>query len=143
MVHTSTSLILSCWSCCTVVSITVKVLVYVWGWSLICLLPWTPISIVPSLTTTIARSHNIRILCIIVSLWWQRCRARRLKVGVLNLMLRSLESLRCNLHPLLLTQTEDRPLRRRTITEPLVASLSSSVLHVSLSLHNSSLDFKD
>jgi hypothetical protein len=56
------SLILSCWSGCTVVSIMVEVLICAWCWSLICLLPETPISIVPSLITTVARSHNTRIL---------------------------------------------------------------------------------
>jgi hypothetical protein len=143
MVHMSTSLILPCWSCCTIVSIAVKVLVCAWGWSLICLLPWTPINIVSSLTTTVAQSHNTRILCIIVSLWWRRCIVRRLKVVVLNLSLRSLKSLCYNLHPLLLIQMKNRSLRERTIMKLLVASLSSSVMHLSLSFHNSSSVFKD
>jgi hypothetical protein len=124
----SRSLILPCWSSCTIVGITVEVLVCVRSCSLICLLPWTPISIMPSLTTTIARSHNTRILYSVVSSWWRRCRARRLKVGVLNLTMRSLESLHCNLHPLLVTQMENRSLRERTITKLLVASLRSSGL---------------
>jgi hypothetical protein len=54
MIHMSMSLILPCQSRCTVVGIAVDVLIYAWGWSVICLLPWTPISIVPTLTTTIA-----------------------------------------------------------------------------------------
>jgi hypothetical protein len=143
MIHASTSLILPCWSYCTIVSITVEVLVCAWSWSLICLLPWTPISIVPILTATVARSHNTIILCIVVSLRWWRCRARRLKVEMLNLMLRSLESPHCSLHPLLLTRMENRSLRERTIMKLLVASLSSSALHLSLSFHNSFSVFKN
>jgi hypothetical protein len=149
MVHTSTYLILPCWSSCVVVRIAVEILVCVWSWSLICLLPWTPIIIVPGLTTTIVRSYNTRILCVVVSLWWRQCRVRRLNVGVLNLTLRSLESLRYNLHPcynlhpLLLTRMEDRSLRRRTITEPLVASWSSSALYLPFALHDSSSVFKN
>jgi hypothetical protein len=67
---------------------------------------------------------------------------RILKVGALNLSLRSLKSLSCNLHPLLLTRMEDMPLRR-TIMEPLVASLSSSALHLHFALHDSSSVLKD
>jgi hypothetical protein len=140
----STSLILPCWSSCTIVDIAVEVLlVCIRSWSLLCLLPQTPVSIVPSLTTIVTRSHNSRILCIVVLLWWQQCRARRLKVWVLYQTLRSLESLCCNLHPLLLTRTKDRSLRRRNITKLLVASLGSSVLHFPLALHDSSSVFRD
>jgi hypothetical protein len=78
---------------------------------MICLLPWTPVSIVPSLNTTVARFHNTRIMCIIVSLWWRQYGARSLQVGALNLTLRSLESLCHSLHPFLLTKIEDRSLR--------------------------------
>jgi hypothetical protein len=56
MVHVSRSLILPCWSGYTVVSIAVEVLICAWCWSLICMLPGTLISIVPSLTTTVAWS---------------------------------------------------------------------------------------
>jgi hypothetical protein len=143
MVHMSTCLILPCWSSCVVVRIAVEILVCVWSWSLICLLPWTPIIIVPGLTTTIVRSYNTRIMCVVVSLWWRQCRVRRLNVGVLNLTSRSLKSLRYNLHPLLLTRMEDRSLRRRTITEPLVASWSSSALYLPFALHDSSSVFKN
>jgi hypothetical protein len=136
------SLVLPGWYRCTIVEIAVDVLIYAWCWSLICLLPWTPVSIVPILTTNVAQSHHTSILCIVVLLQWRRCRARRLKVGALNLSLRSLKSLCCNLHTLLLTRMEDRSLRRRTIMEPLVVSLSSSVLHLSLSFHNFSSVFK-
>jgi hypothetical protein len=97
MIHTSTSLVLPCRSRCTIVGTAVDVLICAWGWSLICRLPWTPISVVPTLTTTVAWSHNTSILFIIVSLWWQRCRARRLEVGALNLSPRSLKSLTCTL----------------------------------------------
>jgi hypothetical protein len=140
----STCLILPCWSGCTVVSIAVDVLICAWCWSLICLLPRTPISIVPSLTTTVARSHNTRILCITVPLWW--CRARRLKIGALNLSLQSLKSLTCSLHsrlPTLLTWAKIRSLRGRTNTEPYVASLRSSALHFSFVFHDSSSVFQD
>jgi hypothetical protein len=34
-------------------------------------LPWTPVSAVPSLTTTIAWSPNTSILHIVVPLWWR------------------------------------------------------------------------
>jgi hypothetical protein len=125
-------------------------LVCIRSWSLLCLLPQTPISIVPSLTTIVAWSHNSRILCIVVPLQWRRCRVRRLKVGMMYLPLRSLESLCCNLHPLLLTRMKDRSLRRRTIMKLrrtimklLVASLGSSALHLPLALHNFSSVFKD
>jgi hypothetical protein len=113
MVHVSMSFILPCRSRCSVVGIAVDVLICAWGWSLICLLPWTPISIVPTLTTTIAWSHNTRILCIVVPLRWRRCRARRLEVGALNLLLRSLKSLTYSLHfglSALLTRSENRSL---------------------------------
>jgi hypothetical protein len=98
MVYASTSLILPYWSGCTVVSIAVEVLICAWSWSLICLLPRTPISIVPSLTTTVAWSHNIRILCITIHLWWRLCRVRSLEVGALNLSLGTLKSLIHSLH---------------------------------------------
>jgi hypothetical protein len=144
MIHTSTSLVLPCWSSCTVGVIMVEVLLVCnQSWSLLSLLPWTPISIVPSLTTTVARSHYSKILCIVVPLQWQQCRARRLKVGALYLTLGSLESLCCNLHLLLLTGMKDRSFRRRTITKLLVASLGSSALHLPLALHNCSSIFKD
>jgi hypothetical protein len=143
MIHVTKSLILPYWSSCIIVDIAVDILLCTRGWSLICLLPWTPVSIVLSLTTIVTWSHNTIIWCIVVPLWWRRCRVRRLKVGVLNLSVRSLESLCYNLHPLLLTRMENRSLRRRTITEPFVASLSSSALHLSLSFHNSSSVFKD
>jgi hypothetical protein len=139
MVHMSTSLILPCWSSSTVVGITVDVLLgCIRSWSLLCLLPQTPISIVPSLTTTVARSHNSIILCIAVLLHWWWCKAWRLKDGELYLTLGSLESLCCNLHPLLLTGMKDRSLRRRAITKLLVASLGSSALHLPVALHNCS-----
>jgi hypothetical protein len=117
------SFILPCWSSCTIVGIAVEVLlVCIRSWSMFCLLPRTPISIVPSLTTTVAWSHNTRIMCIVVPLRWWRCRARRLKISMLDLTLQSLKSLRYNLHPLLLTRTENKSLRRKTITELLVVS---------------------
>jgi hypothetical protein len=146
MIHTSTSLVLPCRSRCTVVGIAVDVLICAWGWSLICRLPWTPISVVPTLTTTVARSHNTSILCIIVPLRWRRCRARRLEVGALNLSLRSLKSFTCSLHSwlsTLLPRTEHRALWWWTNTESSVASMWYSVLHLSLSFHNSSSVFKD
>jgi hypothetical protein len=59
---------------------------------------WTSISIVPSLTTTVAWFHNTKILCITVPLRWWWCRVRRLKIGALNLSLRSLKSLTYSLH---------------------------------------------
>jgi hypothetical protein len=89
----STSLVLSCRSRCIVVGIIVEVLICAWGWCLICQLPWTPISVVPTLTTTETRSHNTNVLCIIVPQRWWRCRLRRLEVGALNLSLRHLKSL--------------------------------------------------
>jgi hypothetical protein len=141
MVRMSTCLILLCWSSHTVIA--VEVLVCIRSWSLLCLLPRTPISIVPSLTITVALSHNTRILCIVVPLRWRWCSASRLKVGVLNMSLRSLKSLCCNLHPLLLTRMENRSLRGRTITELLVASLSSSALHFPLAFHDFMSVFKD
>jgi hypothetical protein len=104
MIHMSTSLVLPCGSRCTGVGIVIDVLICAWGWSLICRLPWTPISVVPTLTTTVARSHNTSILCIIVPLRWRRCRARRLEVGALNLSLRRLKSLTCSLHSWLSTR---------------------------------------
>jgi hypothetical protein len=146
MVHTSTGLILPCWSGCTVVTIVVEVLICAWSWSPICLLPRAPISIVPSLTTTIAWYHNTRILCILASLWWLLCRARSLEVGALNLLLGSLKSLTHSLHSGLsdlLTWVEIRSLRGRTNTDPHVAPLRSSVLHPPYSLHDSSSVFKD
>jgi hypothetical protein len=91
----STSLVLPCRSRCIVVGIAVDVLICAWGWCLICQLPWTPISVVPTLTTTETRSHNTSVLCIIVSLLWRWCRSRRLEVGALNLSLRCLKSLAC------------------------------------------------
>jgi hypothetical protein len=139
-------LVLPCWSRCTIVAIAVDILICVWGWSLICLLSWTHVSIVPNLPTTIAWSHNTRILCIVVPLRWRWCRSRSLEVGALNLSLRRLKSFNTNLHSGLsdlLTWTEDRSLRGRTITDTLVASLSSSALHLPHTLHNSSSDFKD
>jgi hypothetical protein len=139
----STSLVLPGWSRCTVVGTAVEVFICTWSWSLICLLPWAPVSTIPILTTTVAWSHNTRIMCIVVSsrLWW--CRARSLEVGALNLSLESLKSLHYHLHPLLLTRTKDRSLRGRTITELIVASLISFALHLLLVLHNSSSVFKD
>jgi hypothetical protein len=133
MVHMSMNLILPCRSGCTIVSITAEVQICAWCWSLICLLPVTPISIVPSLTTTVAWSHNTKILCITISLWWRRCRTRRLKTSVLNLTLQSLESLTHSFHSglsNLLTWVEIRSLRGRTNTNPHVAPLRSSVLHL-------------
>jgi hypothetical protein len=146
IVHVSTSLILPCRSGCTVASITVEFLICAWSWSLICLLPGTLISIVPSLTTTIARSHNTRILCITVSLWWRLCRARSLEVGALNLSLGSFKSLTYRLHSGLSnlpTWAEIRSLRGRTNTDPCVAPLRSSTLHLPFPLHDSSSIFKD
>jgi hypothetical protein len=146
MVHASMSLILPCWSSCTVVSIAFEVLICAWSWSLICLLPGTPISIAPNLTTTVAQSHNTRILCITISLWWWLCRARSLEVGMLNLSLGSLKSLIHSLHSglsNLLTWVEIRSLRGRTNTDPHVAPLRSSALHLSFPLHDSSSVFKD
>jgi hypothetical protein len=146
MVHASTSLILSCWSGCTVVSIAVEVLICAWCWSLIYLLPGTPISIVPSLSTTVAQSHNTKILCITISLWWRRCRARGLKIGALTLILWSLESLTNSLHfglSNLLTWAKIRSLQGRTNMNPRVAPLRSSALHLPFSLHDSSSVFKD
>jgi hypothetical protein len=146
MVHMSTSLILPCWSGCTVVSITVEVLICAWSWSLICLLPGTPISILPSLTTTVAWSHNTRILCITISLRWRLCRARSLEVWVLNLSLGSLKSLTHSLHSglsNLLTWVEIRSLRGRTNMNPHVAPLRSSALHLPFPLHDFSSIFKD
>jgi hypothetical protein len=98
MVHTSMSLILPCRSRCIVVGTAVDVLICAWGWRLICRLPWTPISVVPTLTTTATRSHNTSVLCIIAPLRWRRCKTRRLEVGALNLSLRRLKSLACSLH---------------------------------------------
>jgi hypothetical protein len=72
-----------------------------------------PISIVPSLTTAIAWSHNTSILHIVVTLWWRGCRVRRLEVVALNLPLGGLKSLTCSLHsrlPTLLTWVEIRSL---------------------------------
>jgi hypothetical protein len=142
----SMSLILPCWSCCTVVSITVEILICAWNWSLIGLLTWTPISIVPSLTTHIARSHDTSILHIVVPLRWWGCRVRRLEVVALNLPLQSLKSLTCSLHSglsNLLTWAEVRSLQRRTSTNPRVATLRSSVLHLPFLLHDSCSFFKD
>jgi hypothetical protein len=146
MVQVSMSLILPCWSGCTVVSFVVKVLICAWSWSLICLLPGTPISIVPSLTTTITRSHNTRILCIPVSFWWWLCRVRGLKVGALNLSLGSLKSLTHSLHSGLsdlLIWAKIWSLQGRTNMDPHVAPLRSSALHLPFSFHDSSLVFKD
>jgi hypothetical protein len=146
MVHTSKSLILPCWSGCTVVSIAVEVLICAWCWSLIGPLPWSPVSVVPSLTIAIAWSHNNSILHIIVPLWWRGCRARRLEVVALNLPLWSLKSLTCSLHsqlPTLLTWVEIRSLRGRTNMEPCVASLRSSALHFSFAFHDSCSVFQD
>jgi hypothetical protein len=70
-----------------------------WGWCLICRLPWTPISVVPTLTTTETWSHNTSVLYIIVPLRWRRCRSRRLEVGALNLSLRRLKSLARSVTP--------------------------------------------
>jgi hypothetical protein len=146
MVHVSTNLILPCRSGCSIVSITVDVRICAWCWSLICLLSRTPISIVLSLTTTVAQSNNTRILCITISLWWRRCRVRRLKTSELNLMLQSLESLTHSLHSglsNLLTWAEIRSLRGRTNTNPHVGPLRSSALHHPFTLNNSSSIFKD
>jgi hypothetical protein len=131
---------------CTVVSIMVEVQICAWCWSLIHLLPGTPISIVPSLTTTVARSYNTRILCITISLWWRWCRARRLKTSALNLMLWSLESLTHSLHyglSNLLTWVEISSLQGGTNTNPRVAPLRSSALHLPFVLHDSSSVFKE
>jgi hypothetical protein len=143
MIHTSTSLILPCWSSGTIVGIAVEILICVRSWSLLCLLPRAPISIVPILTIIIAWSHNTKILCIVAPLWWRHCRVRSLEIRVLNLSLRSLKSLHCNLHPLLLTGTENMSLSGRTIAELLVASMCSSALHLPLALHDSSSILKD
>jgi hypothetical protein len=143
MVDTSTSLVLPCWSSCTTVGIVIEVLVYIQSWSLLCLLPWTPISIMPSYTTIVAQSHNTRILCIVVPLCWRWCRVRRLKISTLDMMLWSLKSLHCNLHPLLPTRTKNMSLRRKTITEHFVVSWGFSALHLPPTLHNSSSVFKD
>jgi hypothetical protein len=146
MIHMGTSLILSCWSRCTVVSIAVDIRVCARGWSLISLLSWAPISVVPILTTAIAWSHNTRILCIVVPLRWQRCRARSVEVGALNLSLRSLKSLTHSLHSRLshlLNRAEIRSLRGRTNTEPCAATLRSSMLHLPFSFHDSSSVFQD
>jgi hypothetical protein len=146
MVHASMSLILPCWSSCPVDSITVEVPIYAWSWSLICLLAQIPISIVPSLTITVPRSHNNRIMCITVSLWWRRCRARSMEVRALNLSLGSLKSLTHSLHSRLsnpLTWVEIGSLRGRTNIDPCVAPLRSSALHLPFPLHDSSSVFKD
>jgi hypothetical protein len=66
MIHVSTSLILPYWSSCIVVDIAINILICARGWSLICLLPWRPISIVPILTTIVERSHHTSFLCIVV-----------------------------------------------------------------------------
>jgi hypothetical protein len=121
----------------------VKGRVCIHSWSLLCLLTWTPISIMPSLTTTVARSHNTRILCIVFTLRWLRCGARRLKISMLDLMLWSFKSLLCILHPFLLTRTKNKSLRRKTITELLVVSGGSSVPHLPLALHNYTSVFQD
>jgi hypothetical protein len=124
----------------------VEVPICAWSWSLICLLLGTPISIVPSLTTTVAWSHNTRIWCITISLQWRLCRARSLEVGELDLSLASLKSLTHSLHsglPNLLTWAEIRSLRGRTNTDPCVAPLRSSALHHPFPLHDSSSVFKD
>jgi hypothetical protein len=142
----SMSLILPCWSCCTIVSITIEILICAWSWSLIGLLPWTHVSIVPSLTTAIAWSHNTSILHIVVPLRWWGCRARRQEVVALNLSLQSLKSFTCILHsrlPTLLAWAEIRSLRGRTNTKPCVASLRSSALHFSFAFHDSSSVFQD
>jgi hypothetical protein len=146
MVYASMSLILPCWNGCTVVSIAVEILICAWSWSLIGLLPWTPINVVPNLTTYISWSHNTSILHIVVPLWWRGCNARRLETSVLNLPLRSLKSLSCILHsrlPTLLTWAEIRYLRGRTNTEPCAASLRSSALHLSFAFHYSSSVFQN
>jgi hypothetical protein len=101
---------------------------------------------VPSLTTTVARSHNTRILCITVSFRWQICRAISLEVWVLNLSLGSLKSLTHSLHSglsNLLTWAEIGSVRGRTNMDPCVAPLRSSVLHLPFLLHDSSSVFKD
>jgi hypothetical protein len=103
MVHMSMSLVLPCRSRCIIVGIAVDVLICAWGWHLICRLPWTPISIVPTLTTTETRSHNTSVLCIIVPRRQRQCRSRRLEVGALNLSLRRLKSLAHSLHSWLST----------------------------------------
>jgi hypothetical protein len=139
-------LILPCWSASTLVSIAVEVLNCAWSWSMICLLLGTLISIVSNLTTTVAWSHNTQILCIPVSLRWRLCRARCLDVWALNLLLGSLKSLTHSLHSRLsnlLTKAEIRSLRGRTDTDPHVAPLRSSALHLPFPLNDSSLVFKD
>jgi hypothetical protein len=143
MIHMNMSLVLPCWSSCTIVGIAVKILVCIRSWSLLFLLPRTPISIVPRLTTTVAWSHNTRILCIAVPLQWRWCKVRRLKISMLDLTSWSLKSLHCNLHPLLLIRTGNKSLRRKTIMELHVFSCGSSALHLPLVLHNSSSIFKD
>jgi hypothetical protein len=135
-------LILPHWSSCTVDGIAVGSLMHTLNCILVWLPLWTLVGKMFILPTIETGSSCYCILSNIVSLWWWRCRARRLKIITLDLTLRSLESLRCNLHPLLLTRTENRSLRR-TITELLVASLSSSALHFPLAFHDSSLIFKD
>jgi hypothetical protein len=103
MVNLSTSLVLPCWSRCIVVGTAVDVLICAWGWHLNCRLPWTPISVVPTLTTTETRSHNTSVLCIIAPLRWRRCGTRRLEVRALNLLLKRLKSLARSLHSWLCT----------------------------------------
>jgi hypothetical protein len=79
-----------------------------------------------------------------VSLWWRLCRARSLEVGALNLSLGRLKSLTHSLHSglsNLLTWAEIRSLQGRTNTDPRVALLRSSVLHLPFPLHDSSSIF--
>jgi hypothetical protein len=111
VIHTSTRLILSCWS--SHVGATVGSLIHTLNCTLVRLLLWTLVSKMPILPIVETGSLCYGILSNIVSMRWRRCRAMRLKISVLNLTLRNLESLRCTLHPwLLLTRTEGRSLGR-------------------------------
>ena len=103
MVHPSTSLVLPCRSRCIVVGTAIDVLICAWSWHLNGRLPWTPISVMPTLTTTETWSHNTSVLRIIAPLWWRWCGTRRLEVGALNLSLRRLKSLARSLHSWLCT----------------------------------------
>jgi hypothetical protein len=103
MVHLSTSLVLPCWSSCIVVDTVVDVPICAWGWHLNCRLSWTPISVVPTLTTTETWSHNTCVLRIIAPLRWRWCGTRRQEVGALNLSLWHLKTLARSLHSWLCT----------------------------------------
>jgi hypothetical protein len=144
MIHTSTPLILPCWS--SRVGAAVGSMIHTLNCTWVRLLLWTPVSKMPILPTHETGSACYGTLSNIVSLRWWRCRMRSLEVGVLNLSLGSLKSLSHSLHSVLsnlLTWAEIRSLRGRTNTNSRVAPLRSSELHLPFLLHDPSSIFMD